>query len=194
MKTPEEKRLAQKAKSKKWRKSNPEYYKKHYEANREKLLARRALRYKTNRDKELAVQAVYREANREKCRLAGKKWRETNPAKAAISCKNYRTSNPGKVIAAAHRNRARKRNATIGDPKVISKWDKSWRSKKFAICYWCSARVLTKKCHMDHINPIGRTGAHSIENLCISCATCNLRKSASDLQTWNGRIDQPVLF
>jgi 5-methylcytosine-specific restriction endonuclease McrA len=168
MKTPEEKRLAAKEYGRIWRNINRERFN---ESRRKWVLANPSL-VKGYQRKHYAKNKKNRTANTRK----------------------WRANNPEKISAIRHLRYARKRNATIGDPKTIAKWEKSWRTKKFAVCYWCSARVSTKKCHMDHINPIGKNGEHSIENLCISCQPCNNKKWASDLKTWNSRIKQPVLF
>jgi hypothetical protein len=205
MRTPEEKLLAKRQENKKWRDANPEEAKatarRWREANLEKIKKYRM----ANRHKD----REYRDANREKCKLACRKYRVFNPEKAKASEKKWREANrekvnerskrwakrnPEKIAARVNIRRAIKIGASIGDPKTIAKWEKSWRFKKSAICYWCSERVSTKTCHMDHINPLSRGGSHSIENLCISCQPCNNKKYVSDLKTWNAKIKQPVLF
>lgn len=182
-KTPEEIRLARRAVFKKWR-----------EANLETNKARCKKWHIENRERARETQRKWRLANREKTREVTKIWINSNRKKILETTRAYNKAHPERSRAGSQLHRARVKRATIGNPKIIAKWVKSWRSKKFSVCYWCSCRVLTKTCHMDHIQPIGRTGAHSIENLCISCASCNRSKSVSDLQTWNSRIEQPVLF
>lgn len=55
------------------------------------------------------------------------------------------------------------------------------------LCWWCSAPVGDKY-HVDHRIPVSRGGTNSPENLCISCAECNLKKGAKLPQEWNGRL------
>jgi 5-methylcytosine-specific restriction endonuclease McrA len=220
MKTPEERRLAKKAAFKKWREANLEKIKKYRmanrhkdkeyrEANREKCRLRGQKFRKENPEKSAASSKKWAKENREKVNEKAKKWYHKNKEKCQASARRYCAKNREKCLLASmrryyeypeeasarrHLRYARLRNATIGNPKIIAKWEKSWRTKKFAICYWCSVRVFTKTCHMDHINPLAKGGSHSIENLCISCQPCNNKKCASDLQTWNSRIEQPVMF
>lgn len=43
-------------------------------------------------------------------------------------------------------------------------------------CFWCGAEVGTDY-HFDHIQPMGRGGANTPDNVCVSCPTCNNRKA-----------------
>lgn len=108
----------------------------------------------------------------------------------------YRKTPAGKAEKRASRSRRRALliGATVGDTRVIIAWDKLWKSKRFAICYWCSKKTPTKKCHADHKHPLSRGGQHSIENLCVSCSDCNLRKGARTVESWNETLESPVLI
>ena len=71
---------------------------------------------------------------------------------------------------------------------------KSCQTKKTIKCYWCREKVLTAKCHADHITPLSKGGPHSVENLCVSCPKCNHAKSAKLLEKWNSQLIQPILL
>jgi 5-methylcytosine-specific restriction endonuclease McrA len=47
---------------------------------------------------------------------------------------------------------------------------------------YCKRRVHTRRkgpgrMHLDHVVPWSQGGTHSVENLVVSCAKCNLAKS-----------------
>ena len=43
-------------------------------------------------------------------------------------------------------------------------------------CQYCGARPGVRHLNVDHVRPRSRGGAHSWENLVISCRSCNLKK------------------
>lgn len=53
-------------------------------------------------------------------------------------------------------------------------------------CRYC--RTTEGPFHLDHVTPWSRGGEHTLENLVVSCASCNLAKGARTLEEW--RIDQ----
>lgn len=50
------------------------------------------------------------------------------------------------------------------------------------ICFWCDSH--TDLIHIDHIYPLAKGGEHTINNLCVSCPDCNMRKGAKDPEIW----------
>lgn len=123
-------------------------------------------------------EANYRENNREIVRERAREWARRNRHKTRAKCQE---------------RRAKQRGCTIGDPSAIIAWEKSWRQMRRVRCYWCNRMVSPKNAHADHIMPISRGGSHSISNLAIACAACNLSKGAKPIEIWNGKIEQPVL-
>jgi 5-methylcytosine-specific restriction endonuclease McrA len=91
--------------------------------------------------------------------------------------KFYARNNPDKIriIKSNYKFKRRALEKTGASTKEL----KIWLSKQHKICYWCN-----KKCdddfHIDHYLPLSKGGLHKIENLVISCPTCNLTKSAKD--------------
>jgi len=47
------------------------------------------------------------------------------------------------------------------------------------VCQYCHKSLTFKACTVDHITPKSRGGAHSWENVTLSCSKCNQRKGAS---------------
>jgi hypothetical protein len=153
-----------------------------------------AMYRKKHYDKFYASVIRWKRANREKvlayCREAYRK----NRKKEAARKKKYNALHPEIRSRAKALRRCREINAQTGDLKLIARWEKSWRTKKHAVCYWCKKRKRTSRCATDHILPLARGGPHSIENLCISCGSCNSAKNAKSLEAWNTKIEQPVLL
>lgn len=116
--------------------------------NRERIIV-----YKKMYDEE------YRKNNIEKIKLLQKEYRKNNRDICNLLSSNYR---------------ARKRNC-----HVIDLTRKQWEFiKEFHRhrCYYCGIKPmrLTK----DHIIPLSRGGAHSMDNIVPACQPCNSRKGA----------------
>lgn len=105
-----------------------------------------------------------------------------------------KAKNPEKVRVNNQRRRALKNKATVRNQKVILKWERKWRSLIFVRCFWCLSDFPPSQCHSDHIHSLKKGGVHSIENLCVSCGSCNHKKNAKTLEQWNMEIMEPVLF
>lgn len=60
-------------------------------------------------------------------------------------------------------------------------------------CYWCGSHVKKSEVHIDHIIALSKGGTHNIENLCVSCARCNLKKNSMGLDRWTKYMDAPQL-
>jgi len=50
------------------------------------------------------------------------------------------------------------------------------------ICQYCF--IYGVKMHVDHMTPWSRGGSDDVSNLCLSCATCNIRKSNTPYDDW----------
>lgn len=162
--------------------------------NRIRICGYAAKYYATHRDKIRAKSTKWRDENCNTVRAKKQAQRAANPEQHRAYDARWRAKNSEELRFRHQKRRALKRGVTIGTRSTIIQWEKSWRRKKFAVCYWCSLRFTIKKCHLDHIKPLSKGGAHSIENLCISCAHCNLSKNAKSLFDWNKCIAQPVLL
>jgi len=120
----------------------------------------------------------------EKGRLMRKVWLESYK-----KTKKYRAS----VSAQASRRRAIKKRAPLADAKVIAAWFKKWKTLDVVFCHWCHGQFKVKECEADHVMPISKGGAHSIDNLVISCVSCNRRKAAKTPSEWVAELRlQPI--
>jgi hypothetical protein len=154
---------------------------------------KRGFQYKC-RDCCVAVNREWKKNNRERYNFLIRRWNSKHRDELRVKYREYSRKNREVWSTAYGRRRAAERGTFIGDRRVILEWIRSWKGKRFARCYWCGGKFASNKCHADHIVSISRGGAHSIENLCVSCKTCNQGKHASPLSVWNTRLVEPVLF
>lgn len=207
--TPEEKKLkareaaAAYRKTPEFKKWKEEYYKrpdvraravkasmKYQKKNPEKKKEALRKSYYKNWDRRLE----YRKARRKELAAKSLAYAKANPEKMAENMRRYRKNNRHKVNERTQRWRTRVRGAKVGDTKTIQEWVKSWRSKETAKCYWCLEIFPSDTCASDHIQPISKGGTHCVENLCISCHSCNSKKKDRDMDTWNSKLEQPILL
>ena len=141
-----------------------------------------------------AKNAEYRVKHLDTIKKESAEYRKKNLAKIKARDTAWRKANPEKNREKGHRWRVRVKGANSGPSKPIVEWERVWRGKQFAICFWCRTRKPTKKCQTDHIVAVSIGGAHEIGNLCISCRSCNARKCAKTVAEWNKSIAQPVLL
>ncbi len=149
--------------------------KKYTAKNRNIINARIKKRRAENPEK---ARATWRQENRnrylkdpEKIRARNKQWDKDNPEKARE-----------RQRSAKHRRRALERANTI---KNFTK--KEWLDKINLYqnrCAYCDIGLYE---HMDHVIPLSRGGAHSLDNIVPACQRCNLKKGT---QIWTPR--QPV--
>ncbi len=97
--------------------------------------------------------------------------------------KRWRDSNKARITARDMKRRALKKSASI-NLRQITEWIANIKQKRFATCYYCGTRTKTDNIHFDHIVALANGGAHSIENLCVSCEFCNLSKGSKPVRLW----------
>ena len=72
--------------------------------------------------------------------------------------------------------RAKIKGATVGDIDEIKEIYRQAKEDEGIVCYLCGEVIPIGERHVDHLIPISRGGAHSVENLRITHARCNLIK------------------
>lgn len=168
--------------------------KRQYAKHGEKLRQRVRDYVRLNPEKKRAQDKRYAAENVEKLRLARNARYAANPQGQAVRGKRYVKNHPEVPRRATLKYRARKMAATVGDTNLITAWEAKWKSKKTVACYWCRKRVKTSQVHVDHVVPLSKGGEHSVENLCVSCAKCNLTKQAKLPEEFAKTLKQPPLF
>ncbi len=117
------------------------------------------------------------ELNKDKLKRNHKAWRLKHPA----LCRHYK-----------HEYRAKQLRAKVSNLELIKEWIAFVRSKPKVVCYYCQKTVTTKGITFDHIVALNNGGSHSVENLCVSCKSCNSSKSDTPLESWY-KLGQQVL-
>jgi len=131
-------------------------YRAWYASNIQRQRERSLSNYRKNVDERRAKQREYQKRDPELRRARHRAWLELVP-----------TRNAERV--AKRRAAALAQSAGPVDFAEILKRDGD-------ICYLCGERP--KKRHFDHVIPLSKGGAHSMENIKVACSTCNLKKGA----------------
>jgi 5-methylcytosine-specific restriction endonuclease McrA len=174
------------------------YQKQYREKNKSILAVKRALYFKR-----------YRLENKERRNAYNRKWRKSNPEKVAQhalqqkpNLKRLYIKNRNQRVAYSiswsrknltkyrdgQRFHQQKRRALIRKSTINLKAIKSFMfgvlSREISVCYYCKNKILSRSVHFDHIIPLSKGGPHSVENICVSCASCNLSKNDKPFRMW----------
>lgn len=200
--TIEEKKAKQKIRSARWYERNKELAsqraKEAYASDPISHQKRMREYHFRTRDERLKQAAEYRRLNHDVIRAADKEWRLKNKSKKAASDKEYRVKNIDhvrevqRVWKQKNKHRVRlsnlKRKALKKKASVnldgMKQWMASILSKPFSTCYYCERKISTSGIHFDHIIPIIEGGQHCVDNLCVSCPSCNLAKGRKPITVW----------
>lgn len=163
---------------------NPGYFKKHYQANAERIKARTRASYRANPgpvrayskrwaqehpDQVLAYKQAHYTANVETIKQRVRDWNTANPEAARTRGRNYRA----RLYAADGEH-------TGDDIKALF-------VKQKGRCIYCS-KGLGDTYHVDHIQPLSRGGSNHPANLQLTCGPCNNNKRATDPIEYARRI------
>lgn len=178
------------------------------------MLAQSAAWWKAHPEQRRAKDRKRYPRRKESRRVYSRAWKKTEKGKA--SSKKYAASDSGKKYWLKYyskngdkmRNRSKawyranpgrhhahvmKRRLKCGEvPESIRIFIDGVKARATAKCYYCEKMFSTKRIHFDHVIPLSRGGAHSIENLCVSCAPCNLHKHATPIEDWY-KLGQQIL-
>ena len=162
-----------------------------YEANKEKILENkknnyvknvkkisenRKIDYQNNKEKIIEKSRVYRENNKQKILENKKKYYRQNREQIIYKHNLYSKTPKGKAVLDNSKHKRRQKYQQ-GDTTTKQLLELKENSTK---CYWCNCNLKNIKIHIDHYIPLSKGGTHTISNLVISCATCNLIKKDKD--------------
>lgn len=129
-----------------------------------------------NREKVLGAKAEYNATHKAEIRAYRVRVKEHSKAYQ----REYAEKNPHILRARTARYRSRKRKAMQGDQQQVSAFYAAASAAPRLPCYWCGKRTKQDDRHIDHIVSLLKGGPHSVENLCVSCAACNMLKRDTD--------------
>lgn len=144
-------------------------------------------------------QQRYYHANHERMLEKAKETRRKNLQRHSSYCRDYYAEHRQRILEQkrdyARRNhdklkntwrarRAREMGAsghhTAEDVALI-------RKSQNGRCWWCGKKIVGMG-HIDHIQPLARGGTNNANNLCLSCAKCNISKGAKLPSEFAGRL------
>lgn len=135
----------------------------------------------------------WQQDNREKCRQACRKYRVKHPDRAREQSRQWALRNPEKrraaqqdwwkenkhrAISYSAKRRAVQRGAQLGDRKEYIEFVRWAKTTPNLRCSYCNEVVPPERRDIDHVIPLSRGGADSVDNLCVACLSCNRQKHA----------------
>lgn len=180
------------------------YLKAYYQRNREKIIA--SVMAKTDKQAKRVYARKYREENPDKVRVRKRnayyldldkthkeasvynraRYQKKKEHIIAVQ-KAWRDKNRVKVRAQSnarwHKYRALQKLAAK-NLEQLTNYVRETRLKPTFVCYYCENKFPISKLHFDHMVPLSKGGAHSVDNLCTSCQSCNCSKGDKALSIW----------
>lgn len=171
------------SKNKVYRDKNKEEISERRKASRterkEELSVKKREYYQKNKTRMLEVNRLSRLKNKEKIAEYDKLRYKRDKEKIQTRQKSWDKTEKG--IICKKRNKANRR-LREGD-KISSKDTQLFLKQSNNKCYWCDTVINTKNSksyHLDHYIPLAKGGENSIQNIVLSCPSCNLSKGAKD--------------
>ena len=165
-----------------------EQHKEYRQNNKEKLNKQKKEHYQNNKEKINKRHKEYRQNNKEKIKEQKKEYLQNNKEYFKEYKKEYHKNNPHKVREASRKRRALEK-ANIHEPYSEDQVLKLYGS----VCHICKEEIdlsanrstgasgWEQGLHLDHVIPISKGGADTLENVKPAHGLCNLQKSASIL-------------
>lgn len=147
----------------------------------------------------------WREGHREAARIRTKQWRSNNPERSRQAVKEYQEKNFEKVQQYRERTKEEKRERSrqydLKHPDLRRARENRRRARKLNApgnhtaaqfrtlceinewkCVYCGQGLTLKTATRDHIVPLVKGGADSIDNIAPSCLKCNIRKQTKSVE------------
>jgi 5-methylcytosine-specific restriction endonuclease McrA len=181
---PEKKRVKQQ----RWERSNPDYrreqrrrYPQRYRdatrkwqhKNPDKVRRKNKIWRIKNADKEYERKRRWFQAHRERIRELNRQWRLSHGEQARIIRRRSEQANLEVGRIRKHRRRAKKKGNA--GTFTVQEWHalKAKYSHRCLACLWQEPEI---QLHQDHVIPINKGGANTIDNIQPLCRECNSRK------------------
>lgn len=126
-----------------------------------------------------------------------KEWRKQNAKKnivrnRALDRERYvRDKEKRLLLSKMFSGKRRKRIKELSDGTINTKSVLLKLETQNNKCYWCNTSIGELTASPDHYIPLAKGGKHSIDNIVLTCLSCNLSKNAKDPIQYaneNGRL------
>lgn len=157
----------------------------YYERNKERILESAKEFYLINRERLLSNSKEYYSLNREKRKEYQRNYARENNVTGCSGLKKLRERSHEKYLATCRRIKLKKRARlnSASDGSVTTKGLLAlYRDNP--TCEYCGITLTAQIRQIDHKVPLCLGGDHSIANLAIACASCNLRKGSMPFDKW----------
>jgi 5-methylcytosine-specific restriction endonuclease McrA len=147
----------------------------------------------------------WREGHREDARIRSKQWRLNNLERSRQSVREYQEKNFEKVQQYRERTKEEKRERSrqydLKHPDLRRARENRRRARKLNAsgshtaaqfrtlceingwkCVYCGQVLTLKTATRDHVVPLTKGGADSIDNIAPSCLKCNMRKQTKSVE------------
>lgn len=143
--------------------------------NRERIRKREREYAKKNKERLALKRKEWQQNNRERINKTKRERYKVTKDKILEREKRWRENNRDRYHAIKHSGYQRRKKLINGGPSSTELAD--WVENQEKICFWCD-KYVAKGYHLDHFFPLSKGGKHSLDNLVISCADCNIKKQA----------------
>lgn len=128
---------------------------------------------------------IYSQLHRERQNLSKKKWAKNHPEYEKTRVSKWKIANPEAMkiirVRGENKRRAIKRNVLVSI--TLQEMNELIQNSK-NICFWCDEYIPEGQMHLDHVYPLSKGGGHTISNIVVSCADCNMKKHNKDPEVW----------
>lgn len=170
------------------------YLKGYYQRNKEKAALNWKARYHAKKESIKRYVSQWRKDNPDKVKAIRRRqasksntrrkaWAKKNPEHLKAYLRDYKLRNAASILHQNQIRRALKAKATV-NLASLKRFVKEVKGREFSVCYYCASEIPSNVIHFDHIIPLSKGGSHSVDNLCVSCALCNLSKADKMLGVW----------
>jgi len=168
------------------------YHKRIYAAKSEQYKERsKKFRQEHSEEYKAMMRDYYRNRDKVKTIERRREWRKKNAEKVREYARKFRIKNRLRIRSHQNKYEALKAKATV-NMAGIKEWMIRVGKLTTIRCYYCNRVTQTTDIHFDHIIALANGGSHSIENLCVTCPTCNFSKGDRPIRAWI-KMGQQVL-
>jgi len=75
-------------------------------------------------------------------------------------------------------------------PKIETSTKREVWDKCGGRCWYCGKKLNPFFFHFDHVEPYSKGGQDSVDNLVLSCVTCNISKGNMSVSDWRFKLMQ----